>query len=572
MADGRIRGLGSALLDAGTSGVLDEDERTVRRAFAAGSVCVAGLAPLWGSLYILNGEIAAGLIPSVYCVVTFLSFAALHRWGGWSWFRLSQTIFIYVLPFALMLTLGGYVLGSAVMIWAVIAPLGALWGGMSREALFWVVAFLVAAVLSGAVQPLLRTSNELPVWLRTLFFVLNLGFFMSVVVWLLYYFILQKQRVLDVMRRARALEAAYLQEEVNVRQSEKLATLGRLSAGLAHELNNPTAAVQRAAGQLSATWRTDHARVLLSEIGLDEGERDLVQDHLRRIEESVVHPPALDALERSDLEEALTALLEEAGVAEPWTTSPNLVSQGMRPDDLERLRSRLRPEVLPGTVAALASFYEEASLLETVEEGSARIVGLVGALRTYSNLDRVPVQSTDLHEGLDSTLAVLRGRLRGGIVVSRRYAPDLPRVEAYPGQLNQVWTNLLDNAIDAIDGDGSIEVVTRRDGGGRAVVEVTDSGPGIPPDLLPNVFDPFVTTKPPGHGTGLGLNIAYGIVVGKHGGDLTVSSEPGRTTFTVCLPVAGAGQVPGEVEPEAHAGGPARQVPLDRGGEPTPGG
>ncbi len=539
MADGRLRRLGADLLEVGGVVGLDEDERTVRRAFLGGSVAVAALAPVWGGLYAVNGEVAAALIPSVYSLVTFVSLAAVARWGGWRWFRLSQTVLIFVLPFALMLTLGGYVLGSAVMVWAIIAPLGALWGGTAREALGWVVAFLAAAVLSGLVQPLLRSDNELPDWLLTVFFVLNLGVFMSVVVWLLYYFTLQQQRVLDVMRRARALEEAYLQQEVTVRQNERLATLGRLSAGLAHELNNPTAAVQRAAAQLAASWREERAPAALAGIGLTEAERPVVEEYAARIADSLARPPALDPLERSDLEERMAARLGEVGVRDGWVHAPRLVSAGVTPDDVDRLQARLRPDVLAATLVVLASAYDEASLLQTLEEGSARIVGLVGALRTYSNLDRAPVQSTDVHEGLDSTLAVLRGRLHDGIVVDRRYATGLPRVEAHPGQLNQVWTNLLDNAIDAVDGHGTIEVATRRADDGRVVVEVTDDGPGISADLLPHVFDPFVTTKPPGHGTGLGLNIAHGIVVEKHGGDLTVASEPGRTTFTVRLPVDG---------------------------------
>jgi signal transduction histidine kinase len=534
-----LRTLGTSLLDTGAAPDLDEDERTVRRAFAGGSLAVAGLAPVWVTLYAVHGEVVAALIPGTFCVVTFLSFAAVQRWGGWRWLRLSQTVMIFVLPFALMLTLGGYVLGSAVMVWAVIAPLGALWGGTAREAVAWVAAFLGAAVVSGVVQPWLRTDNSLPEWLRTAFFVLNLGIFMSVVVWLLFYFTLQKQRVLDVMRRARELEAAYLQEEVTVRQNEKLATLGRLSAGLAHELNNPTAAVQRAAGQLAETWRRDRVTTALGDLGADTDERVLVEEYLGRLAASLDHPPVLDPIERSDLEESMTLLLEDIGVADAWDQAPRLVSQGLTPADVERLGARLPPDLLARTLSALASSYDEGSLLRTLEEGSARIVGLVGALRTYSNLDRAPLQRTDLHEGLDSTLAVLRGRLHEGIAVTRRYDPDLPQVEGYPGQLNQVWTNLLDNAIDAVGPRGTVEITTRRRGPDRVVVEVTDDGPGIPPDLLPHVFDPFVTTKPPGQGTGLGLNIAHGIITGKHGGDLTVTSEPGRTRFTVCLPVHG---------------------------------
>jgi signal transduction histidine kinase len=540
VSDGWLRRQGSALLDAGAVGVKDEDERTVRRAFAAGSLCVAVLAPLWGGLYMLNGEVTAGLIPSLYCIVTFASFAALRRRGGWAWFRLSQTALMFALPLALMLTLGGYVLGSAVVIWAIIAPLGALWGGMSREAFFWVGAFLLAAVLSGLAQPFLRTTNNLPEWLRTAFFVLNVGIFMSVVVWLLDYFILQKQRVLDVMRRTRELESAYLQQEVSIRQSEKLATLGRLSAGLAHELNNPTAAVQRAAGQLAATWERDHVAGVLDRAGLEGGEREVVQEYVRRLMDSLDNPPLLDPLERSDEEGAVTTVLEGAGVQHPWKHAPRLVGQGMTAVDVERLRDHLPPDALADTVAALARVHEQASLLKSLEEGSRRIVELVGALHTYSNLDRAPRQSTDLHEGLESTLAMLHSRLRDGIEVTRRYSRDLPRVEAYPGDLNQVWTNILDNAIDAVDGNGRIEIVTRREDPEHVAVDIIDTGPGIRPDLLPNVFDPFVTTKPPGQGTGLGLNVAHGIVTGRHGGEITATSEPGRTTFSVRLPVDGA--------------------------------
>ena len=176
------------------------------------------------------------------------------------------------------------------------------------------------------------------------------------------------------------------------------------------------------------------------------------------------------------------------------------------------------------------------SLLEEVGQGAGRISEIVKALKSYSYLDQAPVQAVDLHEGLDNTLVVLRSKLKPGVTVHRDYASDLPHIEAYGSELNQVWTNLIDNAIDAMNGQGEVTLRTRHDDQ-WAIVEIEDNGPGIPEEILPKLFDPFSTTKPPGQGTGLGLNICHNIVVQKHKGRIDVHSQPGETRFEVRLPL-----------------------------------
>jgi signal transduction histidine kinase len=211
--------------------------------------------------------------------------------------------------------------------------------------------------------------------------------------------------------------------------------------------------------------------------------------------------------------------------------------------DLAALRQTFSVQQLPAVVAWLGQTYTVYSLLEEIAQGTGRIVDLVKALKTYTYLDRAPVQAVDVQEGLDSTLVMLRSKLKGGITVRREYAPDLPHIQAYASELNQVWTNIIDNAADAMEGKGEIVLRTRREGK-WVVVEIEDNGPGIPEAIQPKVFDPFFTTKSPGAGTGLGLNISHNIIAQKHGGTIALTSQPGKTRFVVKLPI----QLPAAVE------------------------
>jgi signal transduction histidine kinase/predicted CoA-binding protein len=335
-----------------------------------------------------------------------------------------------------------------------------------------------------------------------------------------------------------------------LRQSEKMAQLGTLTAGVAHELNNPAAAVKRGVAQLEdALGALAESEKRMGALGLSAAEQAALEPLRAEARARAGRPPALDALALADREQELEAWLTERGVAEPWALAPalaNMETDTGRLDALATGPGGLGADRLPAVAAWLAATHDVANLLAEIGQGAGRISEIVKALKAYSYLDQAPVQEVDVHEGLDNTLVILRGKLKP-IDVRREYAPDLPRIEAWGSELNQVWTNILDNAADALlgqpgDGGGAhkeIVIRTRRDGG-FVVVELHDNGPGIPPEIVGKVFDPFFTTKPPGKGTGMGLDISYKIIVDKHRGDIRVFSRPGDTTFEVQLPIGAA--------------------------------
>lgn len=338
-------------------------------------------------------------------------------------------------------------------------------------------------------------------------------------------------------KRLRDLEKAYLQQEVTLRQSEKLATLGKLSAGMAHELNNPAAAAQRGAAQLQAAFSG------LQNTHLKLGEMNLVSTQLERLlsldrlaQERARRPMGIDTLTRSDHESELENWLEEKSVDNAWQAAPALVNLGYQPGDLQALMADFTPTQFSVVIEWLNCTYTIYSLLEEINQGAGRISEIVKALKSYSYMDQAPVQNVDIHEGLEDTLVILRSKLKAGISVRREYDPRLPKIQAYGSQLNQVWTNLIDNAIDAMDGSGEITLRTSHDQQGVRV-EIVDNGAGIPEAVLPNLFDPFFTTKPPGKGTGMGLNISHHIIVHQHGGRIDAHSIPGGTRFIVQLPM-----------------------------------
>jgi signal transduction histidine kinase/predicted CoA-binding protein len=325
--------------------------------------------------------------------------------------------------------------------------------------------------------------------------------------------------------------------EAMLRQSEKMAQLGTLTAGLAHELNNPAAAVQRGTEQMRlADEGLQQANLQLIQLNLSEDHVDQLRWLGQRVRDQASRPDDLDALSRSDLEEVLEEWLEDQNLEESWDLAPSLVSLGYTPADLATLAESFAPHHLPGVITWLAGSYARDSLLEEIHQGAGRISEIVKSLKSYAYLDQAPVQSVDIHEGLDNTLIMLRNKLKEGIDVRRDYAENLPKILAYGSELNQVWTNLIDNAVDAMGGKGELTLHTFRDGD-WVVVQVIDNGAGIPEAIVKRVFDPFFTTKPPGKGTGLGLDITWNIVSNKHKGDIRVTSQPGKTCFEVWLPI-----------------------------------
>jgi len=333
-----------------------------------------------------------------------------------------------------------------------------------------------------------------------------------------------------VLRRWRSNEA-------RLRQSEKMAQLGTFTAGIAHELNNPAAAVRRSTGQLEVVLNQfGQAQTQLARTKLSEAQQDILVELDRQIQERAARPPVLDVLVRSDRESEVETWLDGQNVADAWDIAPTLVDMGYDVVDLETLAGDFASGQLTTVISWLNSTYTTYNLLNEIGQGAGRISEIVKALKSYAYLDQAPVQTVDVHEGLEETLLILRHKLKTGITVRRDYAPDLPKFQAYGNELNQVWTNLIDNAIDAVGEQGEIIIRTYLDGD-RVVVEIEDNGPGMSPEIQAKIFDPFFTTKPPGQGTGLGLDISYNIVVRRHQGDVKVFSKPGQTCFKVWLPL-----------------------------------
>jgi signal transduction histidine kinase len=325
--------------------------------------------------------------------------------------------------------------------------------------------------------------------------------------------------------------------ELLLRQSEKMAQLGTLTAGMAHELNNPAAAVKRGVDQIgSAILDAQQAYGALLALGVSAHQQTALQGLAQQAQARMKLSPQLSALERSDREFALERWLDEQGVTFGWQMAPTLVSLGYSTDELASLVTEFGPDHFKGMIQWLSAHAAVYEMLAEIGEGAQRVSDIVNVLKGYVYLDQAPLQTVDIHEGINNTLLILRKKLGSGVTIDRQFSPDLPKIEAYASELNQVWTNLIDNAVDAMQGEGEIKIRSRRQGDG-VIVEIEDNGPGIAPEIQKRLFDPFFTTKPPGKGMGLGLEIVYNIVVHKHHGHIDITSVPGSTCCKVWLPI-----------------------------------
>lgn len=335
------------------------------------------------------------------------------------------------------------------------------------------------------------------------------------------------QRLVEVMSD-RVREVTRIDE-----RHDKLMALGKLSAGLAHELNNPAAAASRAAEHLGERLQTLNRLCLtLSRQTLTSEQTAFLADFAAQ---HLTAAPALDPIFESECEDEISDWLDAHQVADGWRLAPTFARAGLHGERLEELGRCLQGRALDDALQWLEASWSSQELVREIEHSMARISDLVRAIKDYSYMDRADLQEVDVHQGLENTLIILGHKLKRGVTVIREYAADLPRVAAYGGELNQIWTNLIVNAIEAMKGRGSLRIRTsvKPD---HILVEIHDDGPGIPPDIQGRIFEPFFTTKPQGEGTGLGLDTVYRIVR-RHRGEIRFQSKPGDTCFQVRLPL-----------------------------------
>jgi signal transduction histidine kinase len=329
--------------------------------------------------------------------------------------------------------------------------------------------------------------------------------------------------IAGLYRTARSIEST-------ARQRQSLVTLGTLAAGIAHEINNPASAASRAVDGLDMEFRS----LLLSASQL--AQKNISPEQFAELDalRSELQPADLDPLARADREQELVTWLNRNRVARAWIIAPQLAAAGVDLAWCARAAAILQGSALEPGLEWVASTFSVATLLSEAKESTRRISELVAAVRSYTQMDRASMQRIDVTDGLNSTLVMLGHRLRG-VTVVREYGTEVPMIDAYAGELNQVWTNLIDNAVDAMGESGTLRVATRVEDG-EVVIEIADTGPGMPPDVVARAFEPFYTTKDVGKGTGLGLDIARRIIVERHRGQIMIDSRPGETVLRVKLP------------------------------------
>jgi signal transduction histidine kinase len=344
------------------------------------------------------------------------------------------------------------------------------------------------------------------------------------------------QKMPELTQRLVGMMSDRIRETTRVEQQrDRLVGLGKLSAGLAHELNNPASAAKRAAGLLREVFRR------IKEASLELGRRNLTPSQraeIEKLEASFIQPNELppDALTVSDLEDQIDSLLRSHGQNDLWQLAADLARRNVKPAVLESLFANLGPDIARAALVRIAASVEIANLLNELESSTSRISDLVRAIKEYTYMDQSPVQNVDVIKGIENTLTILQFKLKRGVTVHREYEKIPLLVNSFGSELNQIWTNIIDNAIDAMNGSGDLRIRTYREDD-CVVVEITDNGPGISPEVEAHIFEPFFTTKGVGEGTGLGLDTVQRIVR-KHRGNIQVESKPGETRFQVYLPLA----------------------------------
>ena len=500
----------------------------------AGSTTIAG--SIWAVMYyFIFGRGLTSLLAASFSIIVGGALFISHKSKNHRYAIYAQIICIIYFTTFIQWSIGGVFDSGVVLVWAFLGPMIALMFLSVRQSIFWFLLYLINLVITVFYNDFfVSIGQEVTEHTKLFFFIMNLSFASTIVFIFANYYV---NAAVRQQKKANKLLDTNLQQEIVLRQSEKLATLGKLSAGVAHELNNPAAATQRGVEQLQDTiMKLEQAGFELGQLNLSTLQLKALESHTQMIYRRAKQPIYLDPLTSTDLEHETEKWLKDKGVKDAWEFAPNLVNIGYNIQELSELAENFTGEKFPIIVALLSNMYASRNLLQEIGQGTGQIIEIVKALKSYSYLDQGPIQSIDVHEGLNDTLVMLRSKLKAGVQVRREYAKDLPRIEAFGSELNQVWTNIIDNAVDAMEGQGEIILKTYRKDP-WVIIEIKDTGPGIPEEIQSKIFDPFFTTKSPGKGTGLGLNISHNIIVQKHKGKITVYSRPGETCFEVKLPL-----------------------------------
>lgn len=487
---------------------------------------------VWGSLCLWFGLYLPAAIPLGYTVLTCLNFLYFYFTKNFTVVRSIQMTMSILLPFLFQWSLGGFASSGAVMMWATLSLIASLSFQDTRSSIWWLVLFLVLTIVSAVIDPYVHTfyNINLPdVW-AGIFFALNISIAVAVVFSLVVYFInIRDKANVELDQKHKALK----QSQAQLIQSEKLAVLGQLIAGVAHEVNTPLGAIQASVGIIS-----DATKYLTREFPMLLEELNAVQKQqlFHLLKQSAEANGSLSAKEERQFKRQLTSVLEEHAVEDADSLADTFVDIGIY-RDIEPylpLVKDAKGEAILKAAYNLAEQNKNSSNIKTAVERASKVVF---ALKNYAHRNHTESKiNSNVLKGLETVLTLYHNQIKKGITINRHFE-EVPDIMCYPDELNQVWTNIIHNAIQAMDNNGVIDIEVGVNAGKDIFVRITDSGKGIPPEILPRIFEPFFTTKPAGEGSGLGLDIVNQII-SKHAGKITVQSVPGKTTFEIQLPIS----------------------------------